>query len=332
MPRDLALDLGTANTLVYAEPDGIVLREPTVCAVDEASGEVLAFGEAAFTAATQRELLLVRPLRHGSITDFDVTERMMRFILDDHRGGWLSQPKVLVAASGAATSVERRAVTEAILAAGARQVLMLEETIAAAIGAGLPIDEPAGTCIVDIGGGTTEVAIISLGGVVSSRAITVGGLDFDDAILRLLRDEHDLAATERTAERIKREVASAVPMNDEPDLEIRGRDLKTGAPKEVLVSAKQVRLALDDSVARILDVIRECFSVTPPDLAQDVLDRGITLTGGGSLLRGLDARVSQETHLPVHLAEDPLSTVVIGAGRALSSLDRLRDLGLVSVA
>jgi rod shape-determining protein MreB and related proteins len=332
MPRDIALDLGTANTLVYAEPEGIVLREPTLCAVQNDTGEVVAFGEAAYAAAQSDELLLVRPLRHGSITDFDVTERMMRFILDDHRGGWLSQPRVLVAASGAATSVERRAVTEAILAAGARQVLLVDETIAAAIGAGLPIDEPAGTCIVDIGGGTTEVAIISLGGVVSARATTVGGIDFDEAILRLLRDEHDVAATERTAERIKREVASAVPLNDEPDLEIRGRDLRTGAPKEVFVSAKQVRLALDDQIARILDVIRECFSVTPPDLAQDVLDRGITLTGGGSLLRGLDTRVAQETHLPVHLAEDPLSTVAIGAGRALASLDRLRDLGLVTVA
>lgn len=332
MPRDIALDLGTVNTLLYAEPEGIVLREPTVCAVDQTSGEVLAFGEPAFAVCAETDALLVRPLNHGSITDFEVTERMMRIIMADHRGSWLSQPRVLVAASGAATLVERRAVSEAILSAGARQVLMVEETIAAAIGAGLPIDEPAGTCIVDIGGGTTEVAIISLGGIVVRRAISVGGNDLDDAILRLLREEHDLAATERTAERLKREVASAVAMPDEVDLEIRGRDLRTGAPKDVFVTAKQVRLCLDDHIARILEVIRETFSVTPPDLAQDVLDRGITLTGGGSLLRGLDTRVSQETHLPVHLAEDPLSTVAIGAGRALASIDRMRDIGLITVA
>lgn len=332
MPRDLALDLGTSNTLLYAEPEGIVLREPTVCAVDEASGEVLAFGESAFGIVAERDALLVRPLVHGSITDFEVTERLMRIVLADHRGGWLSQPRVLVASSGAATSVERRAVSEAILAAGARQVLMVEETIAAAIGAGLPIDEPACTCIVDIGGGTTEVAMISLGGIVERRAIQVGGDDLDEAILRLLREEHDLAATERTAERLKCAVASAVPMPDDADVEIRGRDLRTGAPKEVLVTAKQVRLAIDDHIARILDVIRETFSVTPPELAQDVLDRGITISGGGSLLRGLDTRISQETHLPVHLCEDPLGTVAIGAGRALASIDRLRDLGLITVA
>jgi len=332
MPRDLALDLGTANTLLAADPDGVLRREPTVCAVDERSDAVVAIGEEALRLASERPVILVRPLRHGSIGDFDVTEGFVRMLLGDLRGGWFSQPRLLVAASAATTPVERRAVSEAILSAGVRTVLLMEESAAAAIGAGLPIDQPAGTCVVDVGGGTTEIAVISLGGIVAQRAVPIGGGDFEDAIIKLIAEEHGLAIAEPVATRIVHDVASAVPGTDEPDLEIRGRDLATGEPREVLVTSKQVRVALEDPIARILEVIRETFSITPPELAQDVLDRGLTLTGGGSLLRGLDQRIANETHLPVHRAADPLETVIRGLQRSLGSIDRLRELGVVSLA
>jgi rod shape-determining protein MreB and related proteins len=332
MPRDLALDLGTANTLLAADPDGVLRREPTVCAVDDRNDDVVAIGSAALQLATQRPVVLVKPLRHGSIGDFDVTEGFVRLLLGDLRGKWFSQPRLLVAQSAVTTVVERRAVSEAILAAGVRTVLLMEESAAAAIGAGLPIDQPAGTCVVDVGGGTTEIAVISLGGIVAQKATPVGGIDFDEAIIRLLAEEHSLAVAETAANRIVHDVASAVPMPDEPDLEIRGRDLTTGEPREVVVTSKQVRVALEEPIAKIMEVIRETFAITPPELAQDVLDRGLTLTGGGSLLKGLDQRIANETHLPVHRAEDPLETVIKGLQLSLGSIDRLKELGVVSVA
>lgn len=332
MPRDLALDLGTANTLLAAEPDGIVRREPTVCAIDERTEQVLAIGSAAIEMASHRACLLVHPLRHGTISDFDVTEQMVRLLMGNFKGGWFSQPRVLVAASAATTPVGRRAISEAILAAGVRTVLIMEESAAAAIGAGLPIDQPAGTCVVDVGGGTTEVAVISLGGIVTQKAAQVGGSDLDDAIIRMLSEEHGVAVGERTAVRLKEEIASAVPFSDEPDIEVKGRDIATGEPREVTITSKQIRIAIDEPVGRIIDVIREAFSITPPELAQDILDRGITLTGGGGLLRGLDQRIANETHLPVHRGPEPLESVIRGLRESLLSIDRLRELGVVSIA
>jgi rod shape-determining protein MreB and related proteins len=331
MTRDIAIDLGTANTLVFVRGRGIVVNEPTVVAMNERTGEVLAMGNDAWDAVGRSpgHVVAVRPLRHGAITDFDVTERLMKLVLGKAGLGRFNHPRALVCVSSAITSVERRAVEEATFSAGARTVHLIEEPMAAAIGAGLPIDQPRGNCIIDVGGGTTEVAVVTMGGVVASRAIRVGGFDLDEAVQRFLRKEYGLAVGERTAETIKKEIGSAFPSEDEPKAEIHGRDLATGSPKSVTVSADEMRAACEEAVAQVSGAVRGALADTPPELAHDVIERGMVLTGGGGLLRGMGARLTAETTIPVHLAERPLETVCLGAGHALGSLERLKEHGVL---
>ncbi|HJT37959.1 MAG TPA: rod shape-determining protein [Actinomycetota bacterium] len=331
MPRDIAVDLGTANTLVFVRGRGIVLNEPTVVAMNERTGDVLAMGNEAWDVVGRSpgHIVGVRPLRHGAITDFDVTERLIRSALSKAGLGRFAHPRALVCVSSAITTVERRAVEEATLSAGARAVHLIEEPMAAAIGAGLPIDQPTGNCVIDIGGGTTEVAVVTMGGVVASRAIRVGGFDIDEAIQRFLRHEYGLAVAERTAEAIKKEVGSAYPTEDEPKAEIRGRELASGMPKTLVVSADEMRAACEEGVAQVSEAVRGALADTPPELAHDVIEGGMYLMGGGGLLRGMAARLTADTTIPVHLVERPLETVCLGAGRALESLDTLKDHGVL---
>lgn len=332
MSRDLAIDLGSANTLVCARGRGIVLDEPTVIALNERTGEVLAMGEAAWREAGRGADAVVafQPLRRGAISDFAITERLLHLVLRRVGAGRIFKPRVLICVPSSITPVERRAVAEAALEAGARQVSLIDEPVAAAIGAGLEIDEPTGNCIVDVGGGTTEVAVIAMGGIVSARTLRIGSFDLDDSIQRFMRREHGMAIGERTAEALKIAIGSAAPTDEEEKAEVQGRELETGAPKAVVVSSEEVRRALGDATRLIIEAVRGALAGTPPELAHDVLDRGIHLTGGGALLRGLDRRITLETDIPVHLAETPLTTVCLGAGEALEALDRLKDRGLVS--
>jgi len=329
--RALAIDLGSANTLVFAPGRGIVLDEPSVVAVNERNGDVLAVGWEAWRRVDEApgEIVPVRPLRKGVVTDYEVTERMLRLVLDRVGGGRWGGPRVLITVSSVVTTVERRAVSEAALSAGARGIELIFEPMAAAIGAGLPINEPTGSFILDVGGGTTETAIISMGGMVSCRAERVGGFDLDESVRRFLRERYDMVVGERTAESLKVEVGSAAPVPDEPKAEIRGRDIASGRPKTVVLAAAELREALDEGVAAMIEAARAALAQAPPELAHDVLDRGLTLAGGGALLRGLDARISAETTIPVHVAPDPKTTVVNGAGRALSAMDRLKELGIL---
>jgi len=329
--RDIALDLGSANMLVYVRGEGIVLNEPTVVAMNERTGEMLAIGNEAWelTANTPGHIVPVRPLRHGAITDFEVTERLIKAIFQRVGTGRIVHPRALVCVSSGISPVERRAMEEAASSAGARSADLIVEPMAAAIGAGLPIDQPAGNCIIDVGGGTTEVAIISMGGIVASRAIRIGGFDLDDAIQKFLRARYGIAIGERTAEAIKCEIGSAATDGDEPAAEIRGRELQTGMPKTVTVGAEELRGAIEEHLAAVLTAVRGALAEAPPELSHDVLDRGMHLTGGGALLRGLARRLEEETNIPVHATESPLETVVTGAGRALGTLSRLRDAGIL---
>ena len=331
MARDIAIDLGTANTLVFVRGRGIVLNEPTVVAMNERTGDVLAMGNEAWEmiGSAPGHVVAVRPMRHGAITDFDVTERLMKLVLGKVGLSRFMHPRALVCVSSAITTVERRAVEEATLSAGARTVHLIEEPMAAAIGAGLPIDQPSGNCVIDIGGGTTEVAVVTMGGVVASRAVRVGGFDLDDAVQRFLRREYGLAVGERTAEAIKKELGSAYPIEDEPKAEVHGRDLATGSPKTVTVSADEMRAACEEAVGQVSEAVRGALADTPPELAHDVIERGMHLTGGGGLLRGMGARLTAETTIPVHLAERPLETVCLGAGRALDSIKTLKEHGVL---
>ncbi len=334
MSRDLAIDLGSANTLVFARGRGIVLREPTLIALNERTGEVLAMGEEAWKAAgaDAEPLVTFQPLRRGAVSDFALTERLLHLVLRRVGAGRLVKPRVLVCVPSNVTMVERRAVVEAALQAGARQVWLIEEPIAAAIGAGLPIDEPTGTFVVDVGGGTTEVAVISMGGIVSRVTVKVGGFDLDEEIMRFMRTEYGMAIGERTAEHLKMAVGSASELDEEDKAEVRGREIDSGAPKAVIVSSDEIRRALGNPTRLIVEAVRTTLSETPPELAHDVLDRGIHLTGGGALLRGLDRRLAAETGIPVHLAEAPLDTVCIGAATALEEIERMRGRGLVQDA
>ncbi|MDA8309284.1 MAG: rod shape-determining protein [Actinomycetota bacterium] len=328
MSRDLAIDLGTANTLVYAEGKGIVLNEPTVIAMDTRSKGVLAIGEEAWQmiGRTPGYIVAVRPMRKGAITDFEITERMLHVLLRRVGVGRLSRPKVLVCVPSAITAVERRAVIEATRRAGASECFLIEQPIAAAIGAGLSIHEPVGSMIVDVGGGTSETAVISLGGIVAMRAIRCGGFDLDAAIQSYVRNRFGVAIGERTAEAVKLAVGSAAPYPDEPDAEVRGREVATGMPRTVVLTSTEVRAAVADQVSQILGAATTCLGEAPPELAQDIIFEGIHLTGGGALLRGLGERLSGSTGVPVHLVETPLECVVLGAGRCIESFDRLKPL------
>jgi rod shape-determining protein MreB len=327
--RDMAIDLGTANTLVYVRGRGIVLNEPSVVALNTNNGQVVAVGVEAkrMIGRTPGNIVAIRPLKDGVIADFDVTERMLRYFIQKvHRRTRMAKPRIVVAVPSGITGVEQSAVKEAGHQAGARKVYIIEEPMAAAIGAGLPVNEPTGNMVVDIGGGTTEVAVISLGGIVTSQSIRIGGDELDQAIITFGKKEHSLMLGERTAEEIKLALGSAFPAKDEPHAEIRGRDLVSGLPKTVLISAADVRKAIEEPVALIVDAVKTTLDKCPPELAGDVMDRGIALTGGGALLRGLDQRVREETGMPVHIADSPLESVVLGTGKCVDDFDTLRQV------
>ena len=326
--RDLAIDLGTANTLVFARGKGIVLNQPTVIALNTRTHEVLAVGNEAWKmiGRTPGYIVAVRPLREGAITDFDITERMIRLLLRRAGVTKFNRPRVLICVPSAITSVERRAVKEAARRAGASAAHLIEQPMAAAIGAGLDIHEPMGNMVVDVGGGTTETAVISLGGVVASHAIRCGGFDMDAAIQQYIRQEHGIAIGERTGEELKLAIGSALPYADEVKAEVRGREITTGLPKTVVISPEEVRYALRDLVELIVATVVECLGESPPELAQDIIYEGIHLVGGGALLRGLANRLADETEVPVHLVATPLECVVQGAGLCLDSFDSLRPI------
>jgi rod shape-determining protein MreB len=317
--RDLAIDLGTANTLVYKQGVGLVFDQPTVVALHARTSEVLAVGRKAWTMAAERpaEVVAVRPLHRGAISNFELTEQMIRMILRSIGVARFSKPRVLVCVPSALTPVERRAVEEAVTEAGARSATLVDEALAAAIGAGLPIHDPVGSMVVDVGGGISEMAMLALGGVVTWKAVPVGGLDMDEAIQRHVRTRYDLAVGEAAAEQIKIEVGSAYPSADAAMAEVQGRHLKSGAQTVVVLTPQEVREVLEEIVGQIVRAARACLAESPPELAHDVLETGLFLTGGGALLRGLDMRLAQECEVPVHRTEFPLATVAIGAGRLL---------------
>lgn len=330
--RDLAIDLGTANTLVYLRGQGIILNEPTVIALNSRTQEVLAMGHEAWhmIGRTPGYIVAVRPLRQGAITDFDITQRMIRLLLQRAGVSRFNRPRVLICVPSAITEVEQRAVLEAARRAGASATYLIEQPMAAAIGAGLPIHEPLGNMVVDIGGGTTEVAVISLGGVVALEAVRVGSFDIDNAIQVFVRREYGIAVGERTAEEIKIAIGSAYPTEGEYKAEVRGRDLMSGLPKTVILSPDEVRLAIEEQVSAICDAVVRCLAQSPPELAQDLISEGVHLVGGGGMLRGLDLRLSIESQLPVRLVDAPLESVVLGAGRCLEAFDSLKSMFMAS--
>jgi rod shape-determining protein MreB len=323
--RDMAVDLGTANTLVYVRGRGIVLSEPSVVAVDSHSGAVHAVGVEAkrMLGRTPGTITAIRPLKDGVIADFDITERMLRhFIEKVHQNRW-AHPRVVVCVPSGVTGVEKRAVEEACLSAGARQAYLIEEPMAAAIGAGLPVSEPTGSMVVDIGGGTSEVAVISLGGIVVSQSIRVGGDEMDEALIAHCKHQHKLLIGTSTAEEVKLELGSATPLGEEIKTEIRGRDLVSGLPKTVMLSSEEVRAAIEDPLGQIIGALKETLDRTPPELAADIMDRGVTLAGGGALLQGMEQRLRDETQMPAQLADSPLTCVAVGSGRSLEEFDTL---------
>jgi rod shape-determining protein MreB len=333
MGRDMAVDLGTANTLVYVRGRGIVLNEPSVVAINTKNGAILAVGAEAkrMIGRTPSHIVAIRPLKDGVIADFDVTEKMLRYFIQKvHRRRVLAKPRVVVCVPSGITGVEQRAVEEATIAAGARAAYIIEEPMAAAIGAGLPIHEPAGNMVVDVGGGTTEVAVISLGGIVTSMSIRIGGDEIDEAIVSFIKKEYSLMLGERTAEDIKITIGSAFPLADEPHAEIRGRDLVSGLPKTVIVSSEEIRRAIEEPVHAIIDSVKATLDKTPPELAADIMDKGVMLTGGGALLKGLDERLKYETGMPIHVTENPLSCVAIGSGRCLEEFEALKRVLIAS--
>lgn len=328
MAKDLAIDLGTANTLVYRKGDGIVINEPSVIAVNRKTGEVLATGEEAWhmIGRTPGYIVAVRPLRGGAITDFDVTEKMIRLLLQRAGVSRFSRPKVLICVPSAITEVERRAVTDAARRAGAADAQLLEQPVAAAIGADLPINEPVGNMVIDIGGGTTETAVISLGGIVNLEAIRVGSFDIDNEIQAYVRRSHGIAIGERTAEQIKKAIGSAMPIEGLKDAEVRGRDLVSGLPKTIVLTATEIREAINPVVTQMIDSVIRCLGAAPPELAQDFLKRGIYLVGGGALLTGFAERIALETNVPIVLSNDALEAVVLGAGHCVENFSELRSL------
>ena len=331
--KDMAIDLGTANTLVYVKGEGVVLNEPSVVATVENQGrtQVLAVGNEAkqMLGRTPGKIQAIRPMKDGVIADFEVAEQMIKsFIKKVHSGRTLSNPQIVICVPTGATNVERRAIRESADAAGARRVFLIEEPVAAAIGAGLPVAEPTGSMIVDIGGGTTEVAVLSLGGVVHATSVKSAGDKFDEAIIEYMRSAHKLAIGETTAERMKKEIGSASPPEDGDgkSMNVKGRDLITGLPKEISISQRQISEALAEPVAQIIDTIKRALEQTPAELSADIVERGIMMTGGGSLLGNLDKVLRRATSLPVSIAEDPLLCVVMGTGKALEEKSKLSDV------
>lgn len=329
--KDMGIDLGTANTLVYTKGKGIVITEPSVVAIQRETGEVLAVGDEAklMIGRTPGNIVAIRPMKDGVIADFDVTYTMLRYFIKkalEKNIGALNRPRVVICVPAGVTTVEERAVKEAAQQAGAKEAYLIEEPMAAAIGAGLPIHEPTGNMIVDIGGGTTDVAIISLGGIVTSRSIRIGGDEMDEAIVNFVKRGYNLMIGERTAEEIKLAIGSAVTQPENMTYQVRGRDLISGLPKMIMVNSAEIQEALAEPVNSILEAIKVCLEKTPPELASDIMDRGIVIAGGGAFLKGMDTLISRETGIPVHLAEEPLNAVAVGAGKALENIETLRRL------
>lgn len=325
--KDIGIDLGTANTLVHVKGKGIVVREPSVVAIDKYTNTVLAVGNKAndMLGRTPGNIVAIRPMKDGVIADFDVTQEMIRAFIKKAMGSKTSvfKPRVIVCIPSGITDVEKRAVEEAVISAGAKDVAMMEEPMAAAIGAGLPVEEPAGSMIVDIGGGTTEVAVISLGGIVTSQSKEVAGNALDTAIVNFIKKEYSLNIGDRTAEEIKITVGSAYPYNNEGFFEVKGRDFVSGLPKNIRVSAAEIRGAMSECVNEMIDAIKTTLEKTPPELAADIMERGIVLAGGGALIRGLDKIISEATGIPVKIAENPLDCVALGTGKSLEDIDLL---------
>lgn len=329
--NDLAIDLGTANTLIYVRGKGIVLSEPSVVAVKKGTSQVLKVGREAkeMVGRTPASIVAVRPLMDGVIADFDLTEQMIRqFIIRIHNRKTLVRPRIVVGIPSGITQVEKRAIRDSAEQAGAREVYLIEEPMAAAIGAGLAVQEPSGNMIVDVGGGTTEVAVISLSGIVYSQSIRIAGDEMDEAIIQYLKRKYNLLVGERTAEKIKIQAGSAYPFDEPRKIEIKGRDLMDGIPKALTISDSDIREALHDPIYAIVDAVKSALERTPPELAADIAEKGIVMTGGGSLLHGLDTLIGLETHLKMTIAEDPLSCVALGAGRVLDELDLLKTVCL----
>lgn len=324
--RDMGIDLGTANTLIYVKGKGILLREPSVVAINSDVKKVLAVGDEAkqMIGRTPGNIVAIRPMKDGVIADFDVTQTMLKkFIEKISPKSAFTSPRIVVCFPSGVTEVEKRAIDEATKQAGARDVLLMEEPMAAAIGAGLPVNEPTGSMIVDIGGGTTEVAVISLGGIVTSKSLRIAGDELDHAIISYIKKEYSLAIGERTAENVKIELGSAYDTGEDSSMDIRGRDLISGLPKVVTITSSEVRDALKEPVVAIIEAIKTTLEKTPPELASDIMDKGIMLAGGGAMLKGLDQLINIETHMPVHIAESPLDCVALGAGKALDTIDKI---------
>ncbi|HIV03027.1 MAG TPA: rod shape-determining protein [Candidatus Aphodoplasma excrementigallinarum] len=327
--KDIGIDLGTANTLVHVKGKGIVVREPSVVAIDKTTNKVLAVGNAAkeMIGRTPGNIVAIRPMKDGVIADFDITQAMLRsFIKAVSSSGSIMKPRVVVCIPSGITEVEKRAVEEAVLQAGAREAYLMEEPMAASIGAGLPVEEPTGCMVVDIGGGTSEVAVISLGGIVTSRSVRVAGDALDSAIVAYIKKEYNLMIGDRTGEQIKLAIGSAYPEETEHTMEIRGRDLVTGLPKNITITQEEIRGALDEPITAIVDAIKFTLEKTPPELSADIMDRGIMLTGGGALIRGLDKLITRETGIPVYVAEDPLDCVALGTGKVLEEIETLKKV------
>ena len=330
---DLAIDLGTANTLVFAKGKGIVVNEPSIVAINKVTGEVEAVGKEAkeMLGRTPGNIVAIRPLKDGVIADFKVTEKMLNyFILKAHGRKLLVHPRIVIGVPSEITQVEKRAVIDSAFRAKASEVYLVEQAMVAAIGAGLPITEPSGNMIVDIGGGTTDIAVISLSGIVYSRSVRLAGNEMDEAITQYIKRKYNLLIGERTAERIKIEVGSAYPLDEPISMEIKGRNLIEGIPKTLLITDDEIRDALSECVGTIVNAVRVALERTPPELSADIVDKGIVITGGGSMLRNLDKRIREETSLPVTLAEDPLSSVVLGTGKMLSDFSLLKKISIDS--
>ena len=331
--HDIAIDLGTASTLIYIKGQGIVLNEPSVVTIEAHSKKILAVGEEAkkMVGRTPENLACIRPMREGVIADFDMTERMLRYFIQKvHPRGTLVRPRIIIGVPSRITQVEQRAVKESAELAGAREVYLIEEPVAAAIGAGLPITEPSGNMVVDIGGGTTDVAVISLGGIVYSESVRIAGDQIDGAIISHLKREYSLLVGDHMAERIKMEIGSAFPLPEKKQMAVKGRDLVSGIPRTIFIDDAEIREALHDCISTIVGAVRLALEHTPPELAGDIIDRGSVLTGGGSLLQGLDDRLREETGLPIVTVEDPLNSVVLGVGKTLEELSLLRKVSTYS--
>lgn len=333
--NDMGIDLGTASTLVYVKGQGIVLCEPSVVAIEKGTNHVLAVGEEAkrMLGRTPGSIVAIRPMKDGVIADFEITEAMLRYFINKvHNRRVLVRPRMVIAIPSGITEVEKRAVKDSAERAGAREVYLVEEPIAAAIGVGLPIQEPAGNMIIDVGGGTTEMAVVSLSDVVYSKSIRIGGDEMDDAVIQHLRKTYNLMIGERTAEEIKIKIGSAYPLEEEMTMEVRGRDLVAGLPKTVTISSEEIRESLTEPIAAIVEAVRITLERTPPELSADLIERGMVLAGGGCLLRGLDKLLSEQTGLPVHIAEDPITAVALGTGMVLSEIKYLKKVTVTTAS